>query len=205
MPHSNRIFRFTAPVAILCAVLLLSSCGINNIPRQKQAVTAAWSQVLNEYQRRTDLIPNLVATVKGAAEHETDVLTAVTDARSKVTQTQIPADILTNPVAFKEFEKNQATLGGALSRLISVTEAYPDLKANQNYLALQAQIEGTENRITVARRDYILAVQQYNTTLNTIPGRWYHSMFYSSYQPVQNFTITEQAEQAPKVNFSGTN
>ena len=205
MSHSHRIFRFTAPVSIMAAVLLLSGCGINNIPSQKQQVNAAWSQVLNEYQRRTDLIPNLVATVKGAAEHETDVLEAVTNARSKVTQTQIPADILTNPKAFKEFEQNQATLGGALSRLISVTEAYPDLKANQNYLALQAQIEGTENRITVARRDYILAVQQYDTTLNTIPGRWYHSMFYSSYQPVQNFTISEQAEQAPKVNFSGTN
>jgi len=204
MSHVRYVVKFAAPAALLCAVLLLSGCGINQIPAQKQAVDAAWSQVLNEYQRRTDLIPNLVATVKGAAEHESDVLEAVTNARAKVTQTQIPADILTNPKAFHEFEQNQATLGGALSRLISVTEAYPDLKANQNYLALQAQIEGTENRIAVARRDYILAVQQYNTTLNTIPGRWYHSMFYGSYQPVQSFTISEQAQQAPTVNFNGT-
>ncbi|MBU6469099.1 MAG: LemA family protein [Gammaproteobacteria bacterium] len=204
MSHARPVLKFAAPVALLCAVLLLSGCGINTIPAQKQAVNAAWSQVLNEYQRRTDLIPNLVATVKGSAEHETDVLEAVTNARAKVTQTQIPADILTNPKAFHEFEQNQATLGGALSRLISVTENYPDLKANQNYLVLQAQLEGTENRIAVARRDYILAVQQYDTTLTTIPGRWYHSMFYSSYLPVQNFTISEQAQQAPKVNFSGT-
>lgn len=204
MSQVRSLPRLVVPAALLSLVLLLSGCGVNRIPAQKQQVTAAWSQVLNEYQRRTDLIPNLVATVKGAAEHETNVLEAVTNARAKVTQTRIPADILTNPKAFHEFEKNQATLGGALSRLISVTEAYPDLKANQNYLVLQAQIEGTENRIAVARRDYILAVQQYNTTLNTIPGRWYHSMFYSSYKPVQNFTISEQARKAPKVNFSGT-
>ncbi|MGH8307567.1 MAG: LemA family protein [Gammaproteobacteria bacterium] len=204
MSDPRTVQKSVALAAVFSTVLLLSGCGINNIPAYKQQVTAAWSQVLNEYQRRTDLIPNLVATVKGSAEHESDVLEAVTNARAKVTQTQIPADILTNPKAFKEFEQNQATLGGALSRLISVTENYPDLKANQNYLVLQSQIEGTENRIAVARRDYILAVQQYDTELTTIPGRWYHSMFYGSYQPVQNFTITEQAMQTPKVNFSGT-
>ncbi|MBU6422285.1 MAG: LemA family protein [Gammaproteobacteria bacterium] len=191
-------------VALVSAVSLLAGCGINQIPAQKQAVTAAWSQVLNEYQRRTDLVPNLVATVQAYATHEANVLEAVTNARAKVTQTQIPADILNNPQAFHQFEQNQATLSGALSRLMMVTENYPNLKANQNFLALQAQLEGTENRIAVARRDYILAVQQYDTTLTTIPGRWYHSMFYSTYQPVQNFTISEQAQQAPKVNFSGT-
>jgi LemA protein len=187
--------------AMAAIVLLLSGCGINNIPTQKQQVDAAWSQVLNEYQRRTDLIPNLVATVKGYAAHEASVLEAVTDARAKVTQTQIPSNILTNPQAFQAFERNQATLGGALSRLMVVTENYPNLKADQNFLALQAQLEGTENRIAVARRDYILAVQQYDTELTTIPGRWYHSMFYGSYQPVQNFTISEQAQQTPKVSF----
>ena len=204
MSHSRYVVKFAAPAALTCAVLLLSGCGINAIPAQKQAVTAAWSQVLNEYQRRADLVPNLVATVQGYAKHEAEVLEAVTEARAKVTQTQIPANILTNPQAFHQFEQNQATLSGALSRLMVVTENYPNLKADQNFLVLQAQLEGTENRIAVARRDYILAVQQYDTTLTTIPGRWYHSMFYSGYQPVQNFTISEQAQQAPKVNFSGT-
>jgi LemA protein len=140
--------------------------------------------VLNEYQRRTDLIPNLVATVKGYATHEASVLEAVTEARAKVTQTQIPSDVLTNPQAFQAFERNQATLGGALSRLMVVTENYPNLKADQNFLTLQAQLEGTENRIAVARRDYILAVQQYDTELTTIPGRWYRSLFYSGNQPI---------------------
>ncbi|HKV97645.1 MAG TPA: LemA family protein [Gammaproteobacteria bacterium] len=201
---SHPVRKLTALAAVFSCTLLLAGCGINAIPAQKQGVEAAWSQVLNEYQRRTDLIPNLVATVKAYAAHESSTLEAVTDARAKVTQTQIPANILTNPQAFHQFEQNQATLSGALSRLMVVTENYPNLKANQNFLVLQAQLEGTENRIAVARRDYILAVQQYDTTLTTIPGRWYHSMFYSTYQPVQNFTISEQAQQAPKVNFSGT-
>jgi LemA protein len=202
MLQPQRHFKSAAGwIAIAGTLLLLSGCGINTIPTYKQQVDASWSQVLNEYQRRTDLIPNLVATVKGYAAHEADVLEAVTEARAKVTQTQIPSDILTNPKAFQAFEQNQATLGGALSRLMVVTENYPNLKADQNFLALQAQLEGTENRIAVARRDYILAVQQYDTELSTIPGRWYHSMFYGSYQPVQNFTISEQAQQAPQVKF----
>ena len=188
-------------IAMATILLFLSGCGINTIPTQKQQVDAAWSQVQNEYQRRTDLIPNLVATVKGYATHEASVLEAVTEARAKVTQTQIPSNILTNPQAFQAFERNQATLGGALSRLMVVTENYPNLKADQNFLALQAQLEGTENRIAVARRDYILAVQQYNTELTTIPGRWYRSLFYSSNEPIQNFTISEQAQQTPQVKF----
>ena len=191
-------FRF---LFVIWAVLLLSGCGINNIPTYKQQVNAAWSQVQNEYQRRSDLIPNLVATVKGYATHEEKVLTEVTDARARVTQTPIPANILTNPVAFKAFEKNQATLSGALSRLMVVTENYPNLKANQNFLALQSQIEGTENRIAVARRDYILAVQRYNTELVTIPGSWWRRFMYPDAQVMQNFTISEQAMQAPKVSF----
>ena len=201
MFERRRPLKYAGWAAMAATLLLLSGCGINNIPTYKQQVNAAWSQVLNEYQRRTDLIPNLVATVKGYAAHEASVLEAVTDARAKVTQTRIPADILTNPAAFRQFEKNQATLSGALSRLMVVTENYPNLKADQNFLVLQAQLEGTENRIAVARRDYILAVQQYDTELTTIPGRWYHSLFYSSYQPIQNFTISEQAQQAPQVKF----
>ena len=201
MSELRRFLQRAAVAATVGLSLLLSGCGINNIPAYKQQVDASWSQVLNEYQRRTDLVPNLVATVKGYATHEADVLEAVTKARAQVTQTRIPADILTNPQAFRAFEQNQATLGGALSRLMMVTENYPNLKADQNFLTLQAQLEGTENRIAVARRDYILAVQQYDTELVTIPGRWYHSILYSNYKPVQNFTISEQAQQAPKVQF----
>jgi LemA protein len=201
MSESRRYLRPVRWLAIGGVALLLSGCGINKIPADKQQVNAAWSQVLNEYQRRTDLIPNLVATVKGYAHHEASVLEAVTAARSRVTATRVPADILTNPREFHEFERNENTLGGALSRLISVTENYPNLKADQNFLVLQAQLEGTENRIAVARRDYILAVQQYDTELTTIPGRWYRSLFYSNYKPIQNFTISAQAEKVPKVHF----
>ena len=201
MPASHRHLKRVEWAAMAAVLLLLSGCGINTIPTYKQQVDAAWSQVLNEYQRRTDLIPNLVATVKEYATHEANVLEAVTEARAKVTQTRIPSDILTNPQAFQAFERNQASLSGALSRLMVVTENYPNLKADQNFLALQAQLEGTENRIAVARRDYILAVQQYDTELTTIPGRWYRSLFYGGYQPIQNFTISEQAQQAPQVKF----
>ena len=187
--------------ALLGAVLALSGCGINNIPRYDQAVQAAWAEVQNQYQRRADLVPNLVATVKGYAAHEDKVLTEVTEARARVTQMQVPQNILTNPQAFKEFEQNQTALGGALSRLMVVTENYPNLKADQSFLTLQSQLEGTENRIAVARRDYILAVQTYNTELTTIPGRWYRSMFYGDKQVMQNFTATQEAQQAPKVQF----
>ncbi|MGH8281308.1 MAG: LemA family protein, partial [Gammaproteobacteria bacterium] len=166
---SHPVRKLTALAAVFSCTLLLAGCGINAIPAQKQAVTAAWSQVLNEYQRRTDLVPNLVATVRGYATHEAEVLEAVTNARAKVTQTQIPANILTNPQAFHQFEQNQATLSGALSRLMVVTENYPNLKASQNFLVLKAQLEGTENRIAVARRDYIDAVRAFNTALRTFP------------------------------------
>ena len=187
--------------ALLGAVLALSGCGINNIPRYDQAVQAAWAEVQNQYQRRADLVPNLVATVKGYAAHEDKVLTEVTEARARVTQTQVPPNILTNPEAFKQFEQNQTALGSALSRLMVVTENYPNLKADQSFLTLQSQLEGTENRIAVARRDYILAVQTYNTELTTIPGRWYRSMFYVDKQVMQSFTATQEAQQAPKVQF----
>jgi len=196
----HMFFRLRMLLPIL-AVLTLAGCGINTIPTEQEQVKAAWSQVLNEYQRRADLVPNLVATVKGYARHERDVLVEVTQARSKVTQTQIPANILTNPKAFHEFEHNQAALSGALSRLMVVSERYPNLKADQNFLTLQAQLEGTENRIAVARRDYILAVQQYDTELRTYPGRWWRDLFYKDAQVIQNFTISEQAMQAPKVHF----
>ncbi len=184
-------------------VLGLSACGVNEIPTKDEAVTAAWSQVLNQYQRRADLIPNLVATVKGFAAQEREVLTAVTEARSRATQTNIPADILTNPDAFQMFQQNQGALTGALSRLLLVVERYPDLKSNQNFLALQSQIEGTENRIAVARRDYIQAVQAFNTEIRTFPGVIWKSVLYGDAVAKQNFSVDDpNVENAPRVNFN---
>jgi LemA protein len=188
-------------VLVVVAGLTLSGCGVNEVPRLDEVVKAAWSQVLNQYQRRADLIPNLVETVKGYAAHEQQTLNAVVEARAKATQMQIPPDILTNPEAFRRFQENQAQLTGALSRLLAVSEAYPDLKANQNFLSLQSQLEGTENRIAVARRDYIEAVQAYNTELRTIPGRWIAAILYPDAKVKETFTISEQAQEAPRVRF----
>jgi len=201
MSMQRFLTRALAGSAMAVLMLAIAGCGINNIPRYDQQVQAAWAQVQNEYQRRADLVPNLVSTVKGYAAHEDKVLTEVTEARARVSQTQIPANILTNPQAFKQFEQNQASLSGALSRLMVVTENYPNLKADQGFLTLQSQLEGTENRIAVARRDYILAVQQYNTELTTIPGRWYRSMFYGDKQVMQSFTAEQGAQTAPQVKF----
>jgi LemA protein len=181
--------------------LVLSGCGINKLPTLDENVKAAWSEVLNQYQRRADLIPNLVETVKGYAHQEQQVLTQVTEARAKATQMQLPADILSNPQAFHQFEQNQAAISGALARLLAVVEAYPDLKSNQNFLALQSQLEGTENRIAVARRDYILAVQEYNTALRTYPQRWIASIIYPDLKIRETFTIPDQAQQVPQVKF----
>lgn len=191
------------PALLLTAVLslLLSGCGINTIPTLEEQAKAAWSEVLNQYQRRSDLIPNLVETVKGAASFEKETLQAVVEARSKVAQTQLPSDITTDPEAFKRFEQNQSALSSALSRLLVVVERYPDLKANQNFLALQSQLEGTENRIAVARRDYIEAVRKYNTELKTFPGRLWAMTLYSGHEPMQTFSISEEAKEAPKVTF----
>jgi LemA protein len=200
MSHSV-IRGFSRAGAMFLVVLGLASCGINDVPKQDEAVKAAWSEVENQYQRRSDLIPNLVETVRGYAHQEQSVLTAVTEARAKATQMTIPADITSNPQAFRQFEQNQAQLGGALGRLLAVSERYPDLKSNENFLALQSQLEGTENRIAVARRDYIDAVQQYNTTLRTIPGRWIAGIFYPDAKVKENFTISEQAQQTPQVKF----
>ena len=197
-PASSR--RWSA-LLLLPAFLLLASCGINTIPTLEEKANAAWSEILNQYQRRADLVPNLVETVKGYATHEREVLEAVTEARSRVGQLQLPPDITENPELFRQFQENQQALTGALSRLIAVAEAYPDLKANQNFLALQSQLEGTENRIAVARRDYIEAVRQYNTELRTIPGRWWAAILYRDAKPKENFTIAEGTEAAPKVSF----
>ena len=187
--------------SVATAALLLSGCGVNNIPTYDEEVTAAWSQVLNQYQRRTELVPNLVETVKGYAAHEKEVLTEVVEARARVGQMQLPGDILSNPGAFKQFQASQDALGSALSRLLVTVERYPDLKASQNFLSLQSQLEGTENRIAVARRDYIQAVKRYNTELRTIPGRWWRDFLYPESVARENFTVPESMQQPPQVKF----
>jgi LemA protein len=189
---------------VLLAILLgvaLAGCGVNSIPTQEETAKAKWSQVLNQYQRRADLIPNLVETVKGYARQEAQVLESVTAARARATSVQVPPDILTNPEAFRKFQDAQSQLSGALGRLLAISETYPDLKSNRNFLALQSQLEGTENRIAVARRDYIEAVQAYNTELKTFPGVIWASTFYAGSKPMETFTIAEDARRAPQVRF----
>lgn len=194
----QRLFSLILGVIMLFA---LSGCGINNIPTYDEEVKATWSQVLNQYKRRADLVPNLVNTVKGFAAQEKEVLTAVTEARAKVSQMNLPENILSDPQAFRAFEQNQAALSSALSRLMLVVERYPDLKSNQNFLALQSQLEGTENRISVARRDYIQAVKIYNTELRTIPGRWWRALLYPEMEVRENFSVEESVQQTPEVKF----
>ena len=186
---------------VMLACLLLAGCGINTIPTLQERAKAAWSDVLNQYQRRADLIPNLVETVKGYAAQESKVLTEVTEARAKATQVQIPPDILTNPESFQKFQEAQGALTGALSKLLAITEKYPDLKSNQNFLALQSQLEDTENRIATARRDYIVTVKDYNTELRTIPGRWWRVILYRDAEPMQNFTVSEETTKVPPIKF----
>ena len=192
-----------APIVASLLGLMVAGCGINTIPTYQENAKAKWSDVLNQYQRRADLIPNLVETVKGYAAHEREVLEGVTKARAQATQVQlqVPPDVLTNPEAFKRFQEAQAQLSSALARLLAVSERYPDLKANQNFLALQSQVEGTENRIAVARRDYIEAVRQYNTELRTFPGLIWASTVYRSYKPMETFTVGEDVMRPPPVKF----
>ena len=187
---------------LMWLAMTLAGCGINTIPTYDEQVKAAWAQAQNQYQRRADLVPNLVNTVQGFADQEREVLVEVTEARAKVGSIQAGEDILDDPEKFKQFEQAQGQLGSALQRLMVVVERYPDLKSNQNFLALQSQLEGTENRIAVARRDYIEAVRQYNTEIRTFPGRIWHSLLYSELEQRENFeATTENAEQAPTVNF----
>jgi LemA protein len=197
--------RRIAALLLVAMAAALSGCGVNAIPSYEEQAKAAWSQVLNQYQRRAELIPNLVETVKAAANFERSTLEAVVNARAKATQTTIPSDILTNPEAMQQFQQNQGELTSALSRLMVVVEQYPDLKANQNYLTLQAQLEGTENRIAVARRDFIDAVRQYNTELKTIPGRWWAALLYPDAKEMAQFEADETAIEVPKVDFGTTN
>jgi LemA protein len=197
---SSRLIGF---ISVIAAAVFLSGCGINTIPTYEQDAKAKWSEVLNQYKRRADLIPNLVESVRGFADQEKSVLVGVTEARAKATQVQVtlPSDILTNPDAMKKFGEAQGQLSSALGRLLAVSEKYPDIKSGANFMALQNQIEGTENRIAIARRDYIQAVQRYNTELNTFPGRIWKSILYSTSKDMATFDIPVAETQVPKVDF----
>jgi len=201
MKFARRVPRSVSIVSAVVLAGLLSGCGINTIPTAEENAKAKWSDVQNQYQRRADLIPNLVETVKGYAAQERDVLREVTEARAKVSQIKVDASTVTDPAKFKEFQDAQGALTGALGRLLVTVERYPDLKSNQNFLALQSQLEGTENRIAVARRDYIEAVRVYNTELKTFPGLLWASTLYRSYKPMETFTVAEDLKRPPTVKF----
>lgn len=197
--------KFASRLLTIATVVFLgfsvSACGYNNIPTFEEQAKAKWADVQNNYQRRADLIPNLVATVQGYAKQEKDVLIAVVEARAKATQVKIDASQLTDPDKLKQFQDAQNQLSGALGRLLAVSENYPDLKSNQNFLALQSQLEGTENRITVARRDYIEAVRAYNTELKTFPGLLWAATFFRANKPMAEFAANEGAQTPPQVKF----
>jgi LemA protein len=190
-----------APLFAIVLCLLVSGCGVNTIPTLEEQAKAKWSDVQNQYQRRADLIPNLVETVKGYAAQEREVLTQVVEARAKATQVKVDASTVTDPAKFKEYQDAQNALTGALGRLLVTVERYPDLKSNQNFLALQSQLEGTENRVAVARRDYIEGVRAYNTELKTFPGVLWASTFYRGYKPMETFTATPESQKPPQVKF----
>jgi len=189
-------------LSMLSVLLLMSGCGYNSIQQQDEAVTAAWSEVVNQYQRRADLVPNLVNTVKGFAAQEKEVILGVTEARAKVGSITVTPETLQDPAAFQQFQQAQGQLGSALSRLLAVSENYPDLKSSSLFRDLQAQLEGTENRITVARNRYIEAVREYNVTIRSFPSNLTAKMF--GYETKPNFTVQNEAEisKPPTVDFS---
>ena len=194
--------RVLALLMLLASAVGMSGCGYNTLQQQDEQIKAAWSEVVNQYQRRADLIPNLVNVVKGYAQQEKDVLIGVTEARAKATSIQASPDLLNNPQAFQQFQQAQGQLTGALSRLLVVAEAYPQLKSDQNFRDLQAQLEGTENRITVARNRYIKAVQEYNVTVRSFPTNLTAMMFGHKEKP--QFTVENEKEisHPPTVDFS---
>jgi LemA protein len=193
--------RLRAFLAVAVLGLSVSACGYNTIPTLEEQAKAKWSDVQNQYQRRADLIPNLVATVQGYAKQEKEVLTSVVEARAKATSVTIDASQLTDPAKVQQFQAAQSQLSGALGRLLAVSENYPDLKSNQNFLALQSQLEGTENRIAVARRDYIEAARIFNTALRTFPTILWAKTIFSGEKPLADFTANESAQTPPQVKF----
>jgi LemA protein len=185
----------------LLAALALAGCGLNSVPTAEEQVNAAWGNLQSEYQRRSDLVPNLVNTVKGYAQQEKDVLTQVTEARAKATSINLNADDLSDPAKVQAFANAQNQLSGSLGRLLATFEAYPNLKSNENFLALQSQLEGTENSILVARRDYNESVRQYNTRIRTFPDAIGAKIFYGA-KPKVPFEAAAAAQDAPKVDFN---
>ncbi len=194
-------FRLRTLIAVVGVGSFLAGCGYNTIPTLEEQAKARWGDVQNQYQRRADLIPNLVATVQGYAKQEKDVLTSVVEARAKATQVKVDASQLSDPDKLKQFQDAQNQLSGALGRLLAITENYPDLKSNANFLALQSQLEGTENRISVARRDYIEAVRAYNTSLRAFPTLIWAKTVFSGSKPMAEFTAAENAQSPPQVKF----
>lgn len=198
---SNMASKMIKFLMIPAVALSLSACGINSVPTAEEQAKAKWADVESTYQRRADLIPNLVETVKGFAAQEQDTLTAVVEARAKATSIQVSADDLGDASKVQEYAAAQGALSQGLGRLLATVEAYPDLKSNQNFLALQSQLEGTENRINVARRDYNEAVRQYNTTIRTFPDIIGAKIIHGA-EPMEPFAATTAgAEEAPDVNF----
>jgi LemA protein len=198
---SKLVARVLTLAAVVGLGLAVAGCGYNTIPILQEQAKARWADVQNQYQRRTDLVPNLVATVKGFAAQEKNVLTAVVEARAKATQIKVDASQLTDPDKLKAFQDAQNQLTGALGRLLAVSENYPELKSNANFLALQSQLEGTENRIAVARRDYIDAVRAYNTALRTFPTVLWAKTVFASEKPMVEFTASEGSDKPPQVKF----
>lgn len=186
---------------ILLAIIYLTVTNYNNIPKLDENVKEKWSQVQNQYKRRADLIPNLVETVKAYANHEKSTLVEVTEARSKVSQITLNENTLNNPELLQQFENAQSNLTSALSKLMVVVEKYPELKANENFLSLQSQLEGTENRITVARRDFIEAVKLYNLELRTMPGKFVAAIAHPEAKIKETFTASPTEQDAPKIKF----
>lgn len=186
------------------AALSLSACGLNSVPTAEENAKAKWADVQAQYQRRADLVPNLVATVKGSAASEGKILTDVMNARAKATSVQVNANDLTDPAKVQQFQAAQQQLGGSLSRLLATTEAYPDLKSQANFTTLMSQLEGTENRITIAIRDYNQAVQDYNTRIRTFPDAVGAKIFYGA-KPMAPFQAKSGADAAPTVNFGNGN
>lgn len=187
-------------LAVLAIAAPMAACGVNNVPTLEENAKAKWAEVQSQYQRRADLIPNLVETVKGYATQEQDTLTKVIEARAKATSVKIDASSISDPAKFKEFQEAQNNLSGVLGRLLAITENYPDLKSNANFLALQSQLEGTENRIAVARRDYTVAVQSYNTEVRTFPGLLWAKLFWGA-RTMETFAASAEAQKAPNVKF----